>query len=538
MKSKRTRYIAGSIAISILTTAAMFGLGEALLRGIWALRNARVEAIALPYIIGDNYGPVPPWADAFRMLERDRALLWRNRPDLRQRYVDVFSPVPTEADRFALLRRFSPSLPDFLRHKPTWNIALNSQGFRAPEFEVPKPRGRVRIVCLGDSWTFGSNVNQDQAYPQRLQALLRRAFPTADIEVLNLGVFGYTSFQGLALLRRQVLVLDPDVVVLGFGMNDSSTAGFRDEDLAREASSWAKDLAGRSAIVRLLRYEVLSARHKQQLLGEHLKAADARAADPRTGREHYASGEAWTRVPLEQYERNLTEMIAVARARGAAVILLFNEIWGDSPYREMEERVANAAGIPFIDSQDLIARARRAMEIRLERARGLTPTPEGRGPANGGAVEVVFRVTANDQPVPKALFIVGADPALGGLVPNKVSLYDDGTHGDQRAGDGVWSYAVALPPGKRLAYVYTNSGREGRWEGLDVPALRTVVVDDHAGRRMYRPIESFGRFYFQADAWHTDADGYDLIAHSVSDALVNGRVLQDRLQRQSREPRG
>ncbi len=32
---------------------------------------------------------------------------------------------------------------------------------------------------------------------------------------------------------------------------------------------------------------------------------------------------------------------------------------------------------------------------------------------------------------------------------------------------------------------------------------------------MYLPVESFGRIYMQADNWHTDAVGYDLIAHAV-----------------------
>ena len=128
-------------------------------------------------------------------------------------------------------------------------------------------------------------------------------------------------------------------------------------------------------------------------------------------------------------------------------------------------------------------------------------------------------MTADRQAAPEGLFIVGAHPALGALVPNRVAMYDDGTHGDQRAGDGVWSYTASLAPGQRLAYVYTNSGREGRWEGLDVPALRTVVVDAPAGRRLYRPIESFGKLYLQADAWHTDATGYALIARAVFDAL-------------------
>src|SRR5439155_297621 len=316
------------------------GLVEGGLRAVWALRNFRLEAVALPYVV-DDYGPVPPWADAARVLEPDPALLWRSRAGVERRYVDVFTPIRSEADRVALLRRFRPSLPDSLAHNPTWSIALNSQGFRAREFEVPKPRGRVRVVCLGDSWTFGANVDQDQAYPQRLEKLLRRAYPAADVEVLNLGVFGYSSFQGLTLLRRHVQRLAPDVVVIGFAMNDSSVAGFRDEEVARTAPSPAARvgaLAGRSEIVRLARY--------------------------------------------------------------------------------------------------LVARARREMEDDVERAHGLTPPSAPAPMSTRDGVDVIFRVTADRQAAPEGLFIVGAHPALGALVPNRVAMYDDGTHGDQRAGDG------------------------------------------------------------------------------------------------------
>jgi hypothetical protein len=36
---------------------------------------------------------------------------------------------------------------------------------------------------------------------------------------------------------------------------------------------------------------------------------------------------------------------------------------------------------------------------------------------------------------------------------------------------------------------------------------------------MYLAVESFGRLYMQADNWHTDAHGYDLIAQGVVAAL-------------------
>jgi hypothetical protein len=132
----------------------------------------------------------------------------------------------------------------------------------------------------------------------------------------------------------------------------------------------------------------------------------------------------------------------------------------------------------------------------------------------------VFRVSHGEFPVQGAMSIVGTDPQLGDLAPNTVLMHDDGADGDQRAGDGVWSATVRLASGARVSYVYTNSGARGRWEGLDIPHLRSVVVPAPATNGpVYLPIETFGRLYMQADDWHTDATGYDLIARAVADAV-------------------
>lgn len=96
-----------------------------------------------------------------RVLEPDKPLIWKNWPNLRRRYIDVFSPVDREEDRTSLLRQFIPTIPASLRKNPAWEISLNSQGFRDDEFPAKKLPSVFRIVCLGDSWTFGSNVGQD-----------------------------------------------------------------------------------------------------------------------------------------------------------------------------------------------------------------------------------------------------------------------------------------------------------------------------------------------------------------------------------------
>src|SRR5262249_48107744 len=136
----------------------------------------------------------------------------------------------------AFLRQFFPIIPASLRGNPRWEISLNSVGFRDDEFPVSKLSSSFRVVCLGDSWTFGANVGQDRTYPFRLKTLLREAFPRATFEVLNLGVLGYTSYQGLELLRRTAIGLQPDLVVIGYGMNDATLNHGRDRDLSKQ--SW------------------------------------------------------------------------------------------------------------------------------------------------------------------------------------------------------------------------------------------------------------------------------------------------------------
>jgi hypothetical protein len=151
------------LAKSLTATLVLVLLTEALVRGVYFVRNSMVQYVSLPYSLGDDYGPTPPWLDQFHILIHDDLLLWRNTPNVDRIYVDVFSPVWRESDRIGLLRRFSPSLPEEFRSNPRWAIHLNSRGDRDIEIaDQPQP-STIRIACIGDSWTFGMNVNQDQA---------------------------------------------------------------------------------------------------------------------------------------------------------------------------------------------------------------------------------------------------------------------------------------------------------------------------------------------------------------------------------------
>jgi lysophospholipase L1-like esterase len=512
---------------SLATTVIFFLLIEIVLRAAYLGRNSLVKYVPLPYVVGDDYGPIPPWLDNLLILRPDDALIWKNIPNARRAYVDIFTPVWSDDERITLLRRFAPWLPAAFEANPVWRIALNAEGFRSQPFTTDKPAGAMRIACIGDSWTFGMNVNQDATYPSRLEALLKQQRPGADLDIMNFGVLGYSSFQGLALMKRRVLDLHPDVLLIGFGMNDSEVAGYRDKDVIQPGGVHWRDrfkaIAEWSEFYGLLKYLALVVRFHPKAMGDYLKA-DAKADEKKGGDTvNYDDIEPWTRVSPRDFDRNIREMVTLGRSRGARVVLLDNELWPESPYRPVLAAIARDEHVPLVDSLRIIAdertRIERRMEARFHLEPAISPLPSV-APQTPRTTTVVFRLYEGAYPVPRGLSIVGNHPLLGDIVPNRVALHDDGTGGDERAGDRVWSYQATFEAGTRLKYLYTNSGRAGRWEGLDVPRVRELQVEASPdGRPVYLPIESFGRIYMQADNWHTDAVGYDLIARAVANVL-------------------
>lgn len=113
----------------------------------------------------------------------------------------------------------------------------NSQGFFDREFSPRKAEGVFRIVCMGDSITFGFPAPIDETYPNVLERLLERAFVGKKIEVINAGVPGYSSFQGLVLLQKKILAYQPDLLIVYYGVNDRECAAQQDKE-ARRLPGW------------------------------------------------------------------------------------------------------------------------------------------------------------------------------------------------------------------------------------------------------------------------------------------------------------
>ena len=97
-----------------------------------------------------------------------------------------------------------------------------------PDVEVPPKGERRRILVLGDSCS-----RLSQAIPP-YSVLLEDSLRNQKVEVWNAAVPGYTTWQGLAWLHKQLLAIQPDVAVIYFGWNDHWRAtGITDRDYAR-----------------------------------------------------------------------------------------------------------------------------------------------------------------------------------------------------------------------------------------------------------------------------------------------------------------
>jgi hypothetical protein len=90
-------------------------------------------------------------------------------------------------------------------------LNTNSKGVRGKkDFPRPKNKEKIRILILGDSFTFGDEVSDNETYSSYLQEMLPHA------EVINMGVHGYGHDQMLVLFKEEGVKYQPDIVILGF----------------------------------------------------------------------------------------------------------------------------------------------------------------------------------------------------------------------------------------------------------------------------------------------------------------------------------
>ena len=263
-----------------------------------------------------------------------------------------------------LLWRLKPNLDHAL-----WDftvVSTNAQNLRADHAIKTKAAGAVRIVCLGDSVTFGYRVppvwperpnDYDREwvpYPMLLEKNLRAANPAREIEVINMAVPGYTSHQGLAWLQRDIDDLQPDLLIVSFGWNDVSFSDVPDREAIRTTSY--------AVAVRWVIDHSQAFAHATKWLRSR-----------KQGQTLAPGGKPVPRVSEQEYLDNMNAIVNVALEKGAGVIVIA------APYRD------NVTNPP---EAKLMARYRQVLRAEMERKRisflEITELTEAAHPSNLG----------------------------------------------------------------------------------------------------------------------------------------------------------
>jgi lysophospholipase L1-like esterase len=260
-----------------------------------------------------------------------------------------------------LLWRLKPNLDHVV-----WDftvLSTNAQHLRSEQSSRQihaKQPGALRIVCLGDSVTFGFRVpvvwpdkpteydREWLPYSMLLEKQLRAANPQRDIEVVTMAVPGYTSHQGLAWLRRDIATYEPDLLIVSFGWNDASMSDVPD----REAIMTNRLAVGTRWLVD----------HSQAFAHATRWLRAKQAITKAQERARWASRPV-SRVSQQEYLGNMLAIEDLARQHGAAVIVVAAPYRDHSPeapeaglmlqYRIALGTTMRQRGVPFLEIREL-----------------------------------------------------------------------------------------------------------------------------------------------------------------------------------------
>ncbi|MDO8414267.1 MAG: GDSL-type esterase/lipase family protein [Gallionellaceae bacterium] len=251
--------------------------------------------------------------------------------------------------------RLKPNL-----HDQWWDytpFSTNSQHVRYPADIKKKEPGALRIVCLGDSVTFGYRVPTTWAdnplaydkavlpYPGLLEDKLKALLPGRKVEVIAWATPGYTSHQGLAWIKRDIGWLQPDILIVNYGWNDSDYRARADKDTL-PSESWQVGLRWLSAQSQAVVYAA-----------RWLRSA-------RNGSSAGVVAQQVNRVSSEDYVKNMMEITRIAQEHHAKPIILA-QVYRDAVSNPLQAKTiienrinlggaAAQAGIPFIKIEELI----------------------------------------------------------------------------------------------------------------------------------------------------------------------------------------
>ena len=238
----------------------------------------------------------------------------------------------------------------------TFLVSSNADGLRSPLHGRDKAEDSWRVMTLGCSTTFGWGVQDAESYPAQLERLVHAKGHTS-VEVINGGQPGYTSFQGRWLWGEALQHYSPDVVLIGYVVQDARKAAYTDKSQAvlQQDNRFLKDnVLYRSRVYLGLR----------NLLG----SVQVRAKERPEGGE----GGVY-RVPPSDFADNLRYLVSEVRDAGATPVLFGFPLEREG-YTAQHRRILQAAAselhVSHLELQDRMDTASREERLYFEKDRG------------------------------------------------------------------------------------------------------------------------------------------------------------------------
>lgn len=285
-------------------------------------------------------------------------------------------------------RRGWEMVPSLEHYTYQHRVRVNALGLRGPEVPETKPPEETRVLCLGDSLTYGQGVADPDTVPARLEAACAALAPERVWRVVNGGLRGYDTAQELALLDELGARIAPDVVLLLWFWNDlepTDAEALCAKLRAKGPVAFDLDAPPEGAALRRWRWVQLLRRSALVMyLHDLWRARHADRIDLH-----------WAQRGLERLGPELDRFVASCRALDALAVFVplpdAGSLLGDHPSEPLRVRsraLARERGLAVIDPAPAL--------VALARRRGRAPVIPYDGHYDAEANDAIARAIAEE----------------------------------------------------------------------------------------------------------------------------------------------
>jgi hypothetical protein len=177
--------------------------------------------------------------------------------------VRLLAPKPLRHNGYPLVRGGASFRPE------------NSAHYRDVEHTKAKPKGTHRAVFVGDSFTYGAGVLFDDTYAQRI-ARTMSVDRGENWEAVVLAVPGIATPEEAEIVRKEAFTYEPDMLFLGFVLNDAEIKGAGEEQRAQDwvermgAEGGGPSFWRRSALLSLVADRIHATRENRARIANYL----------------------------------------------------------------------------------------------------------------------------------------------------------------------------------------------------------------------------------------------------------------------------